>query len=72
MNLTEYARTKLGLPCKIAVLPNSYSRLGLTLGDTNALSLLHFLIREENPLECSNSSANLIDKTKYWFKSLLP
>lgn len=72
MNLTEYARTKLGLPCKIAVLPNSYSRLGLTLSDTNALSLLHFLARAENPLERPNSSANLIDKSKYWFRSLLP
>lgn len=71
INLTEYARTKLGLPCKIAVLPTAYSRLGMTLGDTNALSLLHFLAKVDNSSEHSNPTA-LIDKSKSWLKSLLP
>jgi len=71
INLTEYARTKLGLPCKIAVLPISYNRLGMTLSDTNALSLLHFLAKVDNSSEHSNPTA-LIDKSKSWLKSLLP
>jgi cell division protein FtsA len=72
LNLTEYARTKLGLPCKIAVLPPTYSRLGLNLGDTSALSLLHFLVNENELLERPNSHNGLMGKLKYWLKPLLP
>ncbi len=72
LNLVDYARGKLGLPCKIATLPPAYSHLGLNLEDVNVLSLLHFLIKEDTLPEHRNTGISFIGKLKNWSKTLMP
>lgn len=72
LNLVDYARVRLGLPCKLAALPVAYSRLGLNLEDTNVVSLLHFLVKDNSLIEHSNSNHNFVGKLKTWSKTLMP
>ncbi|HPR91363.1 MAG TPA: cell division protein FtsA [Candidatus Paceibacterota bacterium] len=72
LNLADYARIKLGLPCKIATLPIAYSRLGLTLEDINAVSLLNTLVKNNNPAEHSVGNNSIFIKFKNWLKTLVP
>jgi len=72
LNLVDYARIKLGLPCKIATLPATYSRLGLTLEDTNVAALLNVFAKDNNYTEKSVSGSGILSKFKNWSKTLMP
>jgi len=72
LNLVDYARIRLGLPCKIATLPAVYSRLGLSLEDINAVSLLNVFAKDSNYTEKPVNGSSVFNKLKNWSKTLMP